>query len=108
MSTQPSAVLLAIAAISSLAAFGGPAANAQRGSWCRGTSVADNVPGQVGIYNTDPEKNTIGFSCNSFQSATISSATALPQRVRQVSQVGLVTGDSEKDTFGYVPAGDQP
>ena len=108
MSKQPRAVLLAIAAISSLAAFGGSAANTQSGDWCRGTRAGDNAPGQVGMHSSDPEKNTIGFSCNSFHFATISSVTTSPQRVREVSQVGSVTGDLEKDTFGYVPLGDEP
>jgi hypothetical protein len=104
MSTKPSAMLLAIAAISSVAALGGPTANAQSGDWCRGTRAGDNVPEQVGTHSADPEKNTIGFSCN-LSYVAISSASALSQRVRQVRPVGSVTGDLERDTLGYVPLG---
>lgn len=83
----------------------GSAANAQSGGWCRGTRAGEDVAGQVGTRSSDPEKNTLGFSCNVSNAATISSATAMTQRVQQVRQVGSVTGDLEKDTLGFASLG---
>lgn len=62
---------------------------------CGSTQVA-----QVGAINNDPEKDTFGLMCNS---SDVERTGSITTRARgELLQVGMSTGEAEKDTLGYV------
>ena len=69
---------------------------------CGGTS---SEPVQVGAGSSDPEKGTLGWVCSSRdpeRTASIPSTALGP-----VVAIGTVSGDPEKDTYGYGGRGTQ-
>ena len=66
---------------------------------------SSSEPVQVGATSSDPEKGTLGFVCGSQdpeRTASIASATQGP-----VVAVGTVSGDPERDSYGYGGRGTQ-
>ena len=51
----------------------------------------------------DPEMATVGYLCKTDVETTGSLASPGAVRGRELIQVGTVTGEAEKDTFGFAP-----
>jgi hypothetical protein len=65
-----------------------------------GSALADCGPAvQVGALMSNPEKDTIGLLCRTGDVARTGAVTSLSRM--ETRQIGVRTGDAERDTFGY-------